>query len=308
VSVHKLKSGSYRVTVCFGGRTLRKSSRHWTFHDAKEYERRWLASIRESAAGREPQRLIADALERWLTEHVPHLRSARQTRNHARRLLPYIKGHRLTEIAAVWGEIRKGETGKSAATINHLGRILRQVGRSAWREWGWLDRPPIVPLLHETPRETFLTLEQVERLADACGDPAASGYVLLAAYTGIRRGHLLRLTHHDVEGDCIRLDRTGKTQRLQLVPLHPRVQAMAARLPLGIGDRQLREAWGRARAETGIQCRWHDLRHTCASWLVQAGVPLEVVRDLLGHSTLAVTQRYAHHAPGYLRDAIARLK
>ncbi|MDR1062420.1 MAG: tyrosine-type recombinase/integrase [Azoarcus sp.] len=48
-------------------------------------------------------------------------------------------------------------------------------------------------------------------------------------------------------------------------------------------------------------------RHTCASWLVSAGQPLHVVRDLLGHSTIKMTERYAHLAPETVRDAVAVL-
>lgn len=51
----------------------------------------------------------------------------------------------------------------------------------------------------------------------------------------------------------------------------------------------------------------HDLRHTCAAWLVSAGVPLTEVRDLLGHFTVIVTERYAHLAPENVRAAVARL-
>jgi Site-specific recombinase XerD len=50
--------------------------------------------------------------------------------------------------------------------------------------------------------------------------------------------------------------------------------------------------------------RIHDLRHTCASWLVSAGVPLPAVRDLLGHSTVKMTERYAHLAPENVRAAV----
>ena len=305
--VAKRPNGSYQVTVCYGGRTYRKTSRHWSYADAKAYERKWLASVRDAAAGRQPERLIADALERWLTDHVPRLRSARQTRNHCRALLPYIAGRKLAEIPQVWSEIKAAEIDKAAATTNHKGRILRQLGRAAWREWGWLDRPPAVTLLPETPRETFLTGEQVEALASAMASPEGRGYVLLAAYTGIRRGHMLRLTAHDVRDGFIRLDRTGKTRTLQWVPLHPKVLGIAADLPLGIGDRRLREEWSAARETAGIDCRWHDLRHTCASWLVQAGVPLHTVKEILGHSTIAMTQRYAHLAPQDLADAMAKL-
>ncbi|MDE2469171.1 MAG: site-specific integrase [Bradyrhizobium sp.] len=246
-------------------------------------------------------------MARWLTDHVQRLKSARQTRNHARRLLPFIEGRRIEEIPEVWAEIKAALHGYAPATVNHLGRILRQLGNMAWREWRWTDHPPAIHRLPETPRERFLTLAQVDALAEACDDPRAAGYVLLAAYTGIRRGHLLRLTSHDVEDGFIRLDRSGKTRRLQRIPLHPRVEAVAARLPLGIGDRQLREAWAHARLQTGIRCRWHDLRHTCASWLVQAGVPIYTVSELLGHSSVQVTRRYAHLAPSNLRDAILKI-
>ncbi len=305
--VAKRPNGSYQVTVCYGGRTYRKTSRHWTYADAKGYERKWLASVKDAAAGRQPERLIADGLERWLLEHVPRLRSARQTRNHARMLLPYIAGRKLTDAALVWAEVKAAESGKANATVNHKGRILRQVCRTAWREWGWLDRPAAISLLPETGRETFLTTAQVQALADACDDPAASGYILLAAYTGIRRGHLLRLTRHDVDGRFVRLDRSSKTRTLQLVPLHPKVQAIAEGLPLGIGDYRLREVWTLARQRTGIDCRWHDLRHSCASWLVQAGVPIYTVAQMLGHSSTAVTQRYAHLKPQDLVDAVNKL-
>ncbi|MEO5355492.1 MAG: tyrosine-type recombinase/integrase, partial [Magnetococcus sp. XQGC-1] len=51
----------------------------------------------------------------------------------------------------------------------------------------------------------------------------------------------------------------------------------------------------------------HDLRHTCAAWLVTSGVALPEVRDLLGHSTIRMTERYAHLAPENIRAAVAVL-
>jgi integrase len=54
--------------------------------------------------------------------------------------------------------------------------------------------------------------------------------------------------------------------------------------------------------------RIHDLRHTCAAWLVSAGVPLTEVRDLLGHTTVKMTERYAHLAPENVRAAVTLLE
>ncbi|WP_417908558.1 tyrosine-type recombinase/integrase, partial [Candidatus Electronema sp. PJ] len=49
---------------------------------------------------------------------------------------------------------------------------------------------------------------------------------------------------------------------------------------------------------------FHSCRHTCASWLVQAGVPLITVKEILGHSTIALTERYSHLAPDGTRAAL----
>jgi site-specific recombinase XerD len=67
-------------------------------------------------------------------------------------------------------------------------------------------------------------------------------------------------------------------------------------------------AWAKLLARAQIsQFRWHDLRHHFASRLVQRGVPLNTVRDLLGHSSVAVSLRYAHLAPDRRREAVAKL-
>jgi integrase len=56
-----------------------------------------------------------------------------------------------------------------------------------------------------------------------------------------------------------------------------------------------------------VDFRMHDLRHTAAAWMVSAGATLAEVRDVLGHSTIAMTERYAHLAPDNARAAVNRL-
>ena len=74
--------------------------------------------------------------------------------------------------------------------------------------------------------------------------------------------------------------------------------------PLTTLRREFKKATTRAELE-GF--RFHDLRHSHASFLLQAGVPLNTVRDLLGHQSLAMTLRYAHIAPDNRQDAVELL-
>jgi len=74
-----------------------------------------------------------------------------------------------------------------------------------------------------------------------------------------------------------------------------------------IGD--VKRSFAKACERAGIHdFRVHDLRHTCAAWLVSAGADLCEVRDLLGHTTVKMTERHAHLAPDNVRAAVALLE
>ena len=79
-------------------------------------------------------------------------------------------------------------------------------------------------------------------------------------------------------------------------------------LALSVGTYRLQAAWEKVLRRARIsKFRWHDLRHHFASRLVQQGVPLNTVRDLLGHGSVGMSLRYAHLAPDQRREAVAKL-
>lgn len=170
---------------------------------------------------------------------------------------------------------------------------------------------------------TWLPPEQVERLVAALPDPERH-LAAFAAGTGLRAGELVALRLADVGADSILVrygapGRPTKTRRIRRVPILPlardawaawRAATAAWPNPLGLafpgrhGAHRSRahvirwDLWRAACAGLGRSVRWHDLRHTCASSLV-SGVwgrswSLEEVREVLGHTSIAVTQRYAH--------------
>jgi integrase len=158
----------------------------------------------------------------------------------------------------------------------------------------------------------FLNDEERARLFDACKAskyPRLYALALMAMLTGARKGELLGLRWRDVdlEAGVAMLGKTKNGDRRTLVLLPQLVDTLR---PFA-GDRDryvfgsvasryqvpasITSAWGDALARAKIRdFRFHDLRHCCASYLAQAGTPLNVIAEVLGHRKLDMSRRYAH--------------
>lgn len=199
--------------------------------------------------------------------------------------------------------------------------------------WGDLDALPKMPKVRvEDPEWDHLTLQETRALIQAARDPRDRLLLLFAVSTGARAGEELALEWADLTltpgAEAVRFKRsrrkdvTGptKSRHHRSVPLPPALAdaLRAARLdagarPLVFVDQagaqlrlcQLHDALERTLKRAGLRrVRWHDLRHSFASHLVAAGVPLNVVQQRLGHSTIAMTMRYAHLAPDHHRHFV----
>lgn len=143
--------------------------------------------------------------------------------------------------------------------------------------------------------------------------------VLVSINTGIRRGELLSLFWTDVDFEQRMLTVRGTTAKsgdTRHIPLNDEAMTTLRdwQKDSGGGGRvfpvvtSFKTSWGSLLESSKItRFRWHDLRHHFASRLVQGGVPLNTVRELLGHGSLAMTLRYAHLAPNQTRDAVEKL-
>jgi integrase len=143
--------------------------------------------------------------------------------------------------------------------------------------------------------------------------------VLLSMNSGLRLGEMLKLRWKNVQLDRCWLTVEGleaKSRQTRHVPLNAEAVNVLTQWREQSGSLgrvfnvslSFKTAWWHLLERAGIQnFRWHDLRHHFASRLVQEGVPLNTVRDLLGHSSVAMSLRYAHLAPDQRRDAVAKL-
>jgi integrase len=199
---------------------------------------------------------------------------------------------------------------------------LRHLLRLAHEEWGELSTVPKIRTEKEPEgRLRWLTEDEATRLLAACRksrNTALADLVEFCLFTGLRQGEALGLTWDRVDRSrgVVRLELTKSGRRREVPPGLNADAVLARRWTDGAKGyvfgsckwNSFRSAWEAALAAAGIESfRFHDLRHTFASWLVQRGRTLKEVQEALGHQTITMTMRYSHLAPDHLRAAVAAL-
>ncbi len=199
---------------------------------------------------------------------------------------------------------------------------MRNALNFAVREWEWLERNPFERVKIEKPHnqvERWLIPEEEQKLLDS--SPAwLKELIIFAINTGTRRDEMLSLKWSEVDFSRRVLTLlVTKNKEKRTVPMNEVVSELLKAKSKGstseyafgsetgtkMDGRNLLRAFYVARKKAGLEdVRWHDLRHTFATRLVQAGIDLYTVKELLGHKTLTMTMRYAHHYPESLRRGV----
>jgi integrase len=247
----------------------------------------------------------------------------------------------MDELASVGDTRRKYKKGqrpnkpKSRKTLKHYRDTLELLFKYA-RQWGWTAANPVEGVNKITKanneRVRYLTDEERTSLLAACknsDNKQLYPIVIFALSTGARKGEILKLTLDDVDmsrGTAVLRDtKNGETRSVPIVHhlkdtltehidsikskyekldtplpqrwLFPRHDAMA---PIDI-----RKAWENAREKAGIHdFRFHDLRHSTASYLAMNGANMLEIAEVLGHKTLQMVKRYSHLSDSHVKDLV----
>jgi integrase len=325
---------------------VRKRSPVNTRAGAERYEREVRAALQEGTRGviQEVKTVptLSEFEERFLTDAQTNNKTStiKSKRDILRKhLVPHFGTWRLDQIndeAITKYKGQKLAEGQSRKSVNnHLAVLFRLLALA--KKWGDLVSIPDMELLRLPDPETdFLTFEEAERFVQAAkGDGQWEAMIVVALNTGLRLGELcaLRWDSVDLKGGRIVVRHnlvrgeigTPKSGRSREVPLNRKAsEALKAQRAARVGPPYVfcneegglwssynapTQAISRisTRAKLGRPVGWHMLRHTFASHLVMRGVSLKAVQELLGHSSLEMTMRYAHLAPAVKKDAVAML-
>ena len=229
----------------------------------------------------------------------------------------------LALLPARGGEVRSPATiGRYLAALSHCFTV-------AVKEWGWATENPLFKVTKPAEprgRVRFLDPAERARLLAACRaspDPHLHDLVVVALSTGMRQSEIVTLTWADVnlETERITLQETKNGER-RVVPLvGPALDLMrrrfASRSPEATfifesrkhGDARFpRKAWTDAVSAAELEdFRFHDLRHSAASYLAMGGASIVELADILGHKTLQMVQRYAHLSEPHTRKVLASM-
>ena len=307
------------------GQRLRRSTKT---EDRKEAQallhKLKLEAYRGALFGIKPKRSWQEAVVRYLAVKA-NLRSIEDTRRICRQLDPYFGRLSLDQITgdAIWrvveGELKKGNR---PATVNRYLALIRCLLRMARDEWQWIVSVPKIRLLHgEVERDRWITKDEADRLI-AVSPPHLAALIRFALATGCRAREIsgLEWNRVDLERRTAWLDQTkngtprGVPLNRDAVTVLEEQRGKHLQFCFTFRGEPIRwqlsnSGWVTALQKAGLQdFRFHDLRHTWASWHRQAGTSTDELKDLGGWKSRVMVDRYAKFATENLAHAAARIE
>lgn len=327
MSIFKRGKTFYIDVVLPNGRRLKQSAQTADRKAAQELHDQLKAQLwRQVKLGDKQPRSLTEAAERWLAEHEKD-GAIRDYTYHLAFWCARAEGMALTDITRSWAAqqldqlITRKNKPATAGTKNNYVITLRSVLNTALKEWEWIDQVPAFrtygekrsasKMLIATPAQAKALLEVLPE-----GLRAAVGFAFM---TGLRKSNVFGLTW-----DRVDLERSvawvqpidTKAGNLITCPLNSAARQLLEQQPRGAGESRVFPVeppcwhqWKRYTRRAGLPegFRFHDIRHTFASWLAMDGTDRKTLQDMGGWKTAAMIDNYVHLPVDHLVKAAERL-
>ncbi len=334
-------STTYRVKVRLKGVPTQSASFE-RLTDARRWAQQTEAAIREGRHFKTTEakrHTLAEAIERYTKAVLPLKPKSEDTQATQLRYWKDELGYytladitpaliaqardKLVQTPTLKGKVR------TAATVNRYLSALSHVLTVASKEWGWLQENPlqkVTKMKEPRGRVRFLSDEERTRLLFECKKSDSNclyTIVVLALSTGARRMEILGLHWRDIDltRGIITLHETKNGERralplaghaFELIQQHSKLRHLNCNLVFPSKSLEkpldIRTPWETALKRAEISdFKFHDLRHSCASYLAMNGASLAEIAEILGHKTLQMVKRYAHLSDAHVSKVVARM-
>lgn len=346
IRIRKDKNGKERyqilVEVWHGGRKFYKSKTCNSKREALNWEGKIKHEIRSGILTPETlkNRKLSEAIDKFISQVLPQKpKNSKNVKQHLSWWQSEIGNFGLSDISpSLIAEMRDkllqeptplGKARAPATVVRYLSS-LSSVYEAAIREWHWVEKNPVRQIRKPSvsnARVRFLSEDECQRLLTACRE-SKNAYlfpvVAIAIGSGMRRGEILDLRWQDIDFNK-KMIFLGKTKNgtSRFVPMVGLVLQVLLELyqkekiidfsffifPSINPNKQLeiRTAWEYALKRANISnLKFHDLRHSCASFLAMTGASQRDIAEILGHKDLKMTFRYSHLSNQHLAEALER--
>ena len=338
-TIQKRKRSSeirYRVQVRIKGYPA-QSATFTKRSDAKRWGQQTEAAIREGRYFKNTKHTMGETIDRYIASVLP--RKGSQKDNQRAQLgwwRKEIGDYLIADITPALvcecrdklaNEPTHQSDKRSPATVNRYLAALSHVFTIAVNEWGWLDDSPMqkVGTLRESRgRVRYLSDDERERLLEECKrsrSPYLHLIVLTALSTGMRQSEILSLKWDDINLQLGRViiqhTKNGERRTVPLTGLaldvmreHGKNRHTDLIFPGAdpLKPMDIRAAWEYAVQRADIKdFKFHDLRHTAASYLVMDGATLVELAEILGHKTMQMVKRYAHLSESHIAGVVSSM-
>ena len=254
--------------------------------------------------------MIGDAVVAYCKHKCTELKGGDEIIKELARIHGYYEGRFIDELADVAREYVDAERERvSPATLRNKLSYLRAACNYAKKFHGMGDVPDISLPVVRNERKEYISRKEMIKIARKCRDRHARALIRLAFYSGMRLGEMMSLGKTSkILADGFHLVDT-KNGEDRFAPMHPKIKIVCRFLPIPYSKIWMQRLIRRAMDSAGFKSlHLHDLRHSTASNLVNAGADLYTVGVVLGHKDMRSTKRYSHLAKNTLNQAILKIK